>query len=68
MFEKLNAFSDRIQGVVREMVQIDKTSVSSTANRLIDRLAGQGDTLEKFGELAQMFKNKNKKLIQLKKR
>ena len=52
MFEKLNAFSDRIQGVVREMVQIDKTSVSSTANRLIDgRLAGQGDTLEKFGKL-----------------
>ena len=69
MFEKLNAFSDRIQGVVREMVQIDKTSVSSTANRLIDgRLAGQGDTLEKFGKLDQVFKNKNKKLIQLKKR
>ena len=68
MFEKLNAFSDRIQGVVREMVQIDKTSVSSTANRLIDgRLAGQGDTLEKFGKLDQGVQEQKQEVDTIKK-
>ena len=51
MFEKLNAFSDRIQGVVRDMVQVDKSSVSNTAQRLLEGRTPGGDTLEKFGKL-----------------
>jgi len=63
MFEKLNAFSDRIQGVVREMVQIDKSSVSDTAFRTLDgRTALGGDTLEKFGKLDVGVKEQSNKV------
>ena len=41
----------RIQGVVRDMVQVDKSSVSNTAQRLLEGRTPGGDTLEKFGKL-----------------
>tara|TARA_B100000925_G_scaffold237059_1_gene185837 strand:- start:4076 stop:6040 length:1965 start_codon:yes stop_codon:yes gene_type:complete len=66
MFEKLNAFSDRIQGVVKEMVQIDKTSVSDTANRLIDGRTPGGDTLEKFGKLDKGVQEQKKEVDTIK--
>lgn len=62
MFEKLNAFSDRIQGVVREMVQIDKSSVSDTAFRTLDGRTTGGDTLEKFGKLDVGVKEQSNKV------